>query len=61
MMLPGDPGEGLTDVDFSEVGPAVGERFPDVQLLDQSGRMVDLHEERGDRRSLVVFHRSADW
>ena len=61
MTLPGDPAEGLPDPDFSEVGPQVGERFPDISLPDQTGALVDLHERRAGRRAIVVFHRSADW
>lgn len=53
--------EGLPVVDFDEVGPAVGQRFPDIRLPDQSGASVDLHDERGDRPAIVVFYRSADW
>jgi hypothetical protein len=44
-----------------DVGPSVGRRFPDVQLPDQTGRIVDLHEHRGGRKALIVFHRSAGW
>ena len=61
MILPGDPAVGLPAVDFDEIGPAVGDRFPDVRLPDQTGRVVDLHEHRAGRKSIVVFHRSADW
>ena len=60
-MLPGDPAVGLPEADFTQIGPQVGERFPDVQLIDQSGELVDLHEHRRGRRAAVVFHRSADW
>lgn len=56
-----DSGSELTDVDFTGIGPKVGERFPDVVLPDQSGRHVDLHEHRGGRRAVVAVHRSADW
>ena len=42
-------------------GPAIGTRFPDMVLRDQHGRLVDLHAERGHRRALVVFYRSARW
>jgi peroxiredoxin len=48
-------------VDFSQVGPAVGERFPDVVLPDQDGSQVDLHAARGNRRAMIVFYRSASW
>jgi peroxiredoxin len=51
----------LPVVDFSRVGPSTGSRFPDVSLPDQTGRLVDLHAELGDRRALVVFYRSARW
>ena len=48
-------------IDFSHIGPAVGARFPDVVLPDQHGHTLSLHEARGSRRALVVFHRSAAW
>jgi peroxiredoxin len=51
----------LPRIDFASVGPAVGERFPDVRLPDQHGQMVDLHAARAGRRALVVFYRSASW
>ncbi len=51
----------LPVVDFSRVGPPVGSRLPDVRLPDQTGRVVDLHAVRGDRRALVVIYRSARW
>ena len=51
----------LPVVDFSRVGPSTGSRFPDVRLPDQTGRLVDLHAMRGDRRALVVIYRSARW
>jgi peroxiredoxin len=48
-------------IDFSHIGPAVGDRFPDVILPDQHGNLVDLHQARGNHRALVVFYRSAAW
>jgi peroxiredoxin len=51
----------LPRIDFVRVGPAVGSRFPDVRLPDQTGTLVDLHAARRGRRALVVFHRSARW
>jgi len=48
-------------IDFTDIGPRVGERFPDVALPDQRGELVDLHAARGERRALVVFYRSARW
>jgi peroxiredoxin len=51
----------LPVVDFSRIGPSVGSRLPDVRLTDQTGRMIDLHTERGNRRALVAVYRSARW
>jgi len=51
----------LPVVEFSSIGPSVGSRFPDIRLPDQTGRLVDLQAERGARRALVVFYRSARW
>lgn len=48
-------------IDLSSVGPRVGERFPDVVLLDQTGRPLDLHAFRAGRVALFIVHRSADW
>jgi hypothetical protein len=47
--------------DFSAIGPQVGTHFPDVILPDQHGGPVDLHAVRGERRALIIFHRSARW
>lgn len=47
--------------DSAHPGPALGERFPDLILPDQTGTPVDLHGSRAGRRALVVVHRSADW
>ena len=51
----------MPTVDFSRVGPAVGERFPDIRLPDQHGQMVHLHAARSGRPALVLFYRSARW
>lgn len=51
----------MPELDFSKIGPNVGERFPDIRLPDQHGNMTDLHAARGNRRALIVFHRSAKW
>jgi peroxiredoxin len=50
-----------TIIDFTYIGPAVGERFPDVSLPDQHGRIINLHQTRARRRAVVLFHRSASW
>ena len=50
-----------TAIDFTQIGPAVGESFPNVSLPDQYGRTIDLHQTRAGRRAVVRFHRSAGW
>ena len=42
-------------------GPCVGERLPDFELPDQTGRNIRLHEDRGSSKAAVVFFRSAVW
>ncbi len=51
----------LEPIDFTRIGPQVGDRFPDVVLPDQTGQVLDLHKVRNHRRALVVFYRSAEW
>ena len=47
--------------DIARVVPEVGERLPDFALRDHTGRLVDFHADRGDRKAAVVFFRSAVW
>lgn len=42
-------------------GPDVGEVFPDIVAMDQSGTMVDVHEARGGGAAVVVFSRATLW
>ncbi len=42
-------------------GPDIGERLPEINLQDQHGDWVNLEQSRGDRRALVLFHRSVRW
>jgi hypothetical protein len=42
-------------------GPDIGKRLPEINLQDQHGNWVNLEQSRGDRRALVVFHRSVRW
>lgn len=51
----------LPQLDFSTIGPRVGERLPDIVLPDQHGTIVDVHASRGTRRAVLVFYRSASW
>jgi hypothetical protein len=55
------PTPALPSIDFARIGPSVGSNFPDIQLPDQAGNIVDLHVVRANRPALVVFYRSARW
>jgi hypothetical protein len=52
---------GRQRVDVSRLGPQVGDRVPDFNLPDQSGRMRTLQSIMGPRGAMLVFVRSADW
>jgi hypothetical protein len=49
------------DTEDFPTGPDIGERLPAIELVDQSGATVNLEQARGDRRALVLFHRSVRW
>lgn len=51
----------LPELDVERIGPALGDRFPDVLLPDQRGVPIDVHDYRDGRRLLFVVHRSAAW
>ena len=36
----------LPVIDFSLIGPRIGERLPEIVLPDQRGRLVDIHAAR---------------
>jgi hypothetical protein len=42
-------------------GPNVGEHLPAVRCTAADGTPFNLHEHRGDRPALLIFHRSAVW
>ncbi len=42
-------------------GPEIGTALPAVCLPDQQGHRVDIRQQCGNRRAIVVFHRSAYW
>lgn len=48
-------------VDLSKVGPKIGERVPDFDLPDQTGRRRTLGSVLGPKGGMLVFFRSADW
>jgi len=51
----------VAEVDYSTIGPALGDQFPDFELPDSEGRPVTLQHWRNGRRAIVVFYRSAVW
>ncbi len=53
--------DGLPDLDWSVMGPRVGDPFPDIDLPDQRGTIVDLHATRDGHRAQGVFCRSGGW
>jgi hypothetical protein len=48
-------------VDIQRLGPQVGDRAPDFQLQDQSGKTWTLDSLSGTKGTMLVFYRSADW
>ncbi len=50
-----------TRIDVSKLGPQVGERVPDFNLKDQSGKSWTLQSIMGPKGAMLVFFRSADW
>ena len=48
-------------IDVSKLGPKVGERVPDFELKDQTGKTRNLDSIMGPKGAMLVFIRSADW
>ena len=48
-------------VDISKLGPPVGARAIDFQLVDQFGGAQTLKSLAGPKGTMLVFFRSADW
>jgi hypothetical protein len=48
-------------VDVSSLGPQVGDRAPDLRLVDQHGQPRTIAGVAGPEGTMVVFFRSADW
>lgn len=46
---------------MAQIGPAVGDPFPDFELPDANGNPVAFHAWRKGRPALAVFYRSAAW
>jgi hypothetical protein len=59
--LPIQVARSMTQTDYTQIGPAIGEAFPEFELPNADGVLVRLHDWRRGRRALVVFYRSAAW
>ncbi len=54
----GHPGRlGLPD--GHPTGPSLGDKLPDFELPDPSGRKIDFHRDRAGAKAVVFFYRSA--
>ena len=42
-------------------GPAIGEKIPQFELLDQNGVLRSINDLVGDNGALLNFYRSAAW
>ena len=59
--LPAGSGPRTNPLGVFPIGPAVGERLPDVVTSDSDGRIVDLHADRNGQPAVLVFTRSVVW
>lgn len=48
-------------VDVTRLGPQVGDRVPDFDVIDHEGRRQTLESVAGPKGTMLVFFRSADW
>jgi hypothetical protein len=55
------PEQARQKIEVAKLGPQVGQRVPDFNLRDQTGRMRSLQSIMGSRGAMLVFFRSADW
>jgi cytochrome oxidase Cu insertion factor (SCO1/SenC/PrrC family) len=53
--------QGKEDVMPFDPGPAVGERLPAFEAVDQDGRPRTFESLRGPKGLVLLFFRSADW
>lgn len=42
-------------------GPAVGQKIPPFEAIDQNGKRQTFESLKGPNGLLLMFHRSADW
>ena len=48
-------------IDIKQLGPQIGEKAPDFELEDQSGKKWSRDTIMGPKGAMLVFFRSADW
>ena len=48
-------------VNLQQLGPQIGEKAPDFELQDQSGKKWSRDAIMGPKGAMLVFFRSADW
>ena len=48
-------------IEVSKLGPLPGQRVPDFNLKDQTGKTWNLQSIMGPKGAMLVFIRSADW
>jgi cytochrome oxidase Cu insertion factor (SCO1/SenC/PrrC family) len=48
-------------VNLQQLGPQIGEKAPDFELQDQSGKKWSRDSVMGPNGAMLVFFRSADW
>ena len=44
-----------------DVGPTVGEKAPEISVLNNQKQSVDIEKLSGDKGLVILFFRSADW
>ena len=54
------PGRRFPADDFP-TGPAIGERVPDFELVNQNGELIDFHADKAGKKAALVFQRSVVW
>ncbi len=48
-------------VNLQQLGPQIGQKAPDFELQDQSGKKWSRDSVMGPNGVMLVFFRSADW
>ena len=61
LVLPIARSQTRSPIDVSKLGPQIGERVPEFNLKDQTGKTWTLQSILGPKGALLVFFRSADW